>query len=379
MHRSETLHVEMLGTRGLPNRYGGSETCVEEVGTRLARAGHHVRVFSRSRVTGTRAREYRGLVIAPMPSLPAQVLDTLSHSLAAILWLAVRRKRHAGTVLHFHGSGNGALLPLTRLLGLPAVVTVDGADWRREKWGPIARRLLKLAAGMTGRLADVVVADSREGVQTYRRMWGSEPEYIPYGAPEWTSRTDRSVLERFGLQPRSYLLFVGRFVPEKQIHVLVEAHRLLPAPRPKLVLVGGLPDESNYARRVGAATSEDVVFTGKLYGDELAPLLDEALAYVQPSSVEGTSPMVLTAMAHGLPVVASEIPENRETLGSEGIFFAVGDFTKLSEAISSLLADEQAREERGRRLAERARTNFSWDEVTRSYERAYRLALARRR
>jgi glycosyltransferase involved in cell wall biosynthesis len=378
-HAESGLDVQMLGTRGLPNRYGGSETCVEEVGRRLVETGHHVRVFTRPRTTRSNASGYRGMELVAVPSIPLQVLETLTHSASAMLWLTLRRRRTKRTVLHFHGSGNGGVLPLAKLLRLPTVVTVDGADWERAKWGPIARRLLRIAAGWTARLADVVVADSEQAAGLYRRLWSRTPMYIPYGAPQVQADIDpdQEPLKASGLSPGGYILFVGRFVPEKEIHTLVEAHRQLSKPRPTLVLVGGTQEESAYARDLSRRSSSDVVFAGKLYEQELDPLLRNALLYAQPSAVEGTSPMLLTAMAYALPVIASDIPENRETVGRGGRFFATANSEDLRRALEAVIAlDEEARTLVGAKLAKRVRETYSWDAVAESYERAYFTALA---
>jgi glycosyltransferase involved in cell wall biosynthesis len=376
------LAVQMLGTRGLQNTYGGSETCVEEVGVRLLERGQDVRIFSRPRVTGTRDKSFRGMEQVPLPSVPVQNVDTLSHSLLAVLWVFARRVRSRGRapmpVLHFHGSGNGAVTPLTRLLRMPAVVTVDGPDWRRAKWGPVARRLLRGAAWMGTRFADVVVADSREAVAVYREDFGAETVFIPYGAPEVGDTPAAgfpAALRDRGLSPGDYILFVGRFTPEKEIHTLVRAHALLPAPRPPLVLVGGTPDDSDYARSVADLAGDDVHFVGKVFGDELDPVARGARVYVQPSAVEGTSPMVLTAMAYGLPLVASGIPENQETIGEAGTFFPAGDENALADAIRGLLDDPDLARERADRLRSRVRATYSWDAVTDAYLDAYRAAV----
>lgn len=370
----------MLGTRGLPNRYGGSETCIEEVGIRLTAEGNVVRVFCRRRVTESSAAEYRGMPLVYLPSVPIQVVETLSHSLLALLWLAWRGRRsgHGPQVAHLHGSGNGAVLPLARALRIPTVVTVDGPDWARAKWGPVARRLLKFAARMSARLADVVVADSREAKRIYEEEFGVSPRFIPYGAPVATpAPPDPEALRRFGLEPNGYLLFVGRPVPEKEVHTLARAHAALPEPRPALAIVGGTPEESPYAREVASVAGEDCRFLGKVFGDDLSILLDGSLGYVQPSAVEGTSPMLLTAMAHGVPVIASDIPQNHETVGSAGRYFRRGDPEALSKALAELIADPD-RDGRGNDLRERVLREYSWDTVTREYADAYRTAIARR-
>jgi glycosyltransferase involved in cell wall biosynthesis len=372
--------VEMLGTRGLPNRYGGSETCIEEVGSRLVRDGHHVRVFCRRRKSDDRHPTYRGMELVDKPAVGVQALDTLSHSLVSVLWLALRRAPRDRTVLHFHGSGNGALLPITRALGFRSVVTVDGADWERAKWGPLEQRLLKRAARLAARKADVLVADSRESFELYRNEWGADPVYIPYGAPEVAgdAAPDESVLDRLGLRGQRFVLFVGRFVPEKGIHLLAEAFARAQLPDTKLVLVGGTPGDSPYAAEVARAAPPDAVFAGKLFGEELDPVLRAAYAYVQPSSVEGTSPMLLTAMGYGIPIVASGIPENRYTVGEHGIYFDSGDVDDLVAVLSGLLDDEADLHERAAGLERRARETYSWEAVAGQYAEAYDRALTRR-
>jgi glycosyltransferase involved in cell wall biosynthesis len=374
----EPLVVNMLGTRGLPNRYGGSETCIEEVGSRLVADGHEVRVFCRRRVTQSDADEYRGMQLVYAPSVPVQVAETLTHSLAGLLWIARHRgpRDRGRTVAHFHGSGNGALIPLARALRIPAVITVDGPDWERAKWGPVASRLMKVAARTGARLADVVVADSQEARRVYERQFGMSPRFIPYGAPEADiGEPEPAALEAYGLRPRDYLLFVGRPVPEKEVHTLAAAHARLPRPRPALAIVGGTPGESTYAQEVAEAGADDCRFLGKVFGNGLSELLDGALGYVQPSAVEGTSPMLLTAMAHGVPVVASDIPQNRETVGPAGRFFRKGDTDSLRETLAELI-DDPGRGDQGAVLRERALTEYSWDTVTSSYLAAYRDALA---
>jgi glycosyltransferase involved in cell wall biosynthesis len=371
------VSVEMLGTRGLPNRYGGSETCIEEVGTRLVRDGHHVRVFCRRRESGDRRATYRGMELVDTPAVSVQALDTLTHSFVSILWLALKRAPRDRTVLHFHGSGNGALLPLARALGFRSVVTVDGADWERAKWGRLEQRLLRFAARMAARMADVLVADSREAFELYSKEWGANPVYIPYGAPEVAgdSAPDESVLDRLGLRDQRFVLFVGRFVPEKGIHLLAEAFAGAELPDTKLVLVGGMPDDSPYAAEVGRAAPPGTVFAGKLYGEELDPVLRAAYAYVQPSSVEGTSPMLLTAMGYGIPIVASGIPENRYTVGEHGIYFESGSSDDLASVLSRLLDDEDDLRTRAAELERRARETYSWEAVAAQYAEAYGHAL----
>lgn len=375
----ERLVVDMLGTRGLPNRYGGSETCVEEVGSRLARAGQEVRVYCRRRVTESSAPEFRGMSLVYVPSIPVQVIDTLSHSAAALAGLGLRPRKKGNEVAHFHGSGNGAVLPLARLLGVPTVVTVDGADWERAKWGPVARRLLKLAARMTARMADVVVADSRAARGLYEREFGISPWFIPYGAPATGDvQIDRAALAALGLEPGGYLLFVGRMVPEKEVHTLTAAHAALPEPRPALVLVGGEPGDSPYAQRAAEAAADDCRFLGKLFGDQLSPVLRGALGYVQPSAVEGTSPMLLTAMSYALPIVASDIPEIRETVGEAGMYFRRGDVASLTATLAGLIGSAE-RGRIGMELRQRALAEYSWDAVTARYEEAYKTALSKAR
>jgi glycosyltransferase involved in cell wall biosynthesis len=232
---------------------------------------------------------------------------------------------------------------------------------------------------MSARMADVLVADSREAFELYGREWGADPVYIPYGAPEVAGESgpDESILDRLGLRDQRFLLFVGRFVPEKGIHLLAEAFSRAALPDTKLVLVGGTPEDSPYAAEVRDAAPDDTVFAGKLFGEELDPVLRAAHAYVQPSSVEGTSPMLLTAMGYGIPIVASGIPENRNTVGEHGIYFESGSAGDLASVLVALLEDEDGLRTRASALQRRARETYSWEAVASQYVEAYDRALCR--
>lgn len=364
--------VQMLGTRGLPNRYGGAETCVEEVGSRLSDRGYRVRVFCRQRVTGSSARTFRGMDLVRVPSLPLGAFDTLTHSIASIVWLVVHRQKPRDVVLHFLSGGNGVVVPLAKLLGYRTVVTVDGAEWKRDKWGKLEQRLLRSSFGLTARFADVVVTDSRRSQDLVRELWGRDSVYIPYGLPEESDHSDAyntEVLKRHDLEEGNFILFVGRFVPEKGIHTLVAAHKALGQTRPALVLVGGDPNESAYGRELRDAAASDVSFLGGIYGEEISVLLRNAFLYVQPSSIEGTSPMLLNAVMTAARVVASDIPENVETMGPDGVYFPVGDSESLASTIvnmanGSIRVDTES-------LRDRAKARYDWDAVTDAYVDTY--------
>jgi glycosyltransferase involved in cell wall biosynthesis len=245
----------------------------------------------------------------------------------------------------------------------------------------VASRLLRGAAWLATRFGDVVVADSREAVAVYKEDFSADTTFIPYGAPEVGDEPKAEFpasLREQGVEPGGYILFVGRFTPEKEIHTLIEAHAKLRRPRPALVLVGGTPDDGDYAASLGEMAGDDVHFVGKLFGDELDPVARGSAVYVQPSAVEGTSPMILTAMAYGLPLIASGIPENRETIGSGGVFFPAKDADALAGEVRRLLDDRDAAQALGERLRARVRETYSWDAVTDAYVGAYEAAVAAR-
>jgi glycosyltransferase involved in cell wall biosynthesis len=273
-------------------------------------------------------------------------------------------------------AGNAPLCLIPRLFSRTRVVlNVDGLDWRRKKWGSAARGYLRWSEQMAQRFAHVVVTDSRRVQDYYRRQYGAETVFIPYGA-DVTPRPPGEVLHHFGLTPQQYVLFVGRLVPENCAHQFVDAWRQLPflksESRPmKCVIVGDAPYAAGYINSLKARAQGDpsIVFTGYQFGDPYAELASNSLIFVETSEVGGTHPALVEAMAFGNCVVVNDTAENLETIGEAGFGYSgTRGAPALAEMLARLLQSPDQITEYRHRARQHARATYSWDRVTDQYE-----------
>ena len=309
---SPALRVALLGTRGVPATYSGFETCAEELGARLAARGHAVTVYCRVPHISYPGREYRGMRLVKLPTIRQKHLDTIAHSFLSSIHALFMRYDVA---LYFN-VGNSPVSWIPRLGGQRVVLNVDGLDWKRKKWGRFARWFIRSSERWAARCAHRVVTDSRRVQQYYLDRYRARSVYIAYGAEPGTVPHGRQ-LERWGLRPRGYVLFVGRLVPENCAHHLVDAFRDL-ATDMKCVIVGDAPYAEAYIRALRASSDPRVVFTGYLFGEGYHELLSSAYCFVETSEVGGTHPALLEAMAAGAAVIVNDTPENLETIGDAG-------------------------------------------------------------
>jgi glycosyltransferase involved in cell wall biosynthesis len=376
------LVVAMIGQRDLPATYGGVERHVEEVAARLHDRGHRVTAFTSDHAG---PREHRGVRLRPVAGLHTKHLDTISHSLVSSMCAA----RAKFDVVHMHSLAPGLVAPVIRTFSRARVVqTVHGLDDERAKFNPMARRVLRLAQWMSSRVPDATLTDAEWLAEHYRRRWGREVRVALNGVTP-VERVPRSVVadlvgdgsEAGGSTP--YVLFVGRFVPEKNVHVLVEAWRSV-AGDVRLVLVGGSAHTDRYAARVRRAAVDQprVVLAGNVYGRRLAALYAHAAAFTLPSTVEGLPLVLIDAAAHGLPLVCSDIPAHREVLGDDGPGHRLvppDDPTALAAALESTITDLPDAQ-RGAHLTQAAVLDrHDWERTTDVVEQTYRRVLARQR
>jgi len=357
------MKIAILGTRGVPARYGGFETCAEELGKRLAARGHAVSVFNRRVLYPDRLGFYQGMTLHYAPCLKIRALETLSHTFFSILQ-ALPGKYDVWIVFN---CANAPLLILPLLFGRKIVLNVDGLEWKRGKWSRGGKAYFRFVERLAARLPAGIVTDSMEIRKYFREKYGRETHYIPYGASV-SSGGKTDVLGKLGLRPGGYFLQVTRFEPENNPLMTVRAFEGL-ATEKKLVLVGGSKYRTPYQEELAATKDPRVIFTGFIYDKAaLGGLLAHAFAYVHGNEVGGTNPALLEAMAAGAFVISRDAPFNVEVLGDAGIYFGK-DAEDLREKMAWTLANDDRRRagaERGRAIiAER----YNWDSITGDYER----------
>jgi len=360
------VKIALVGTRGVPAAYSGFETAVENLGERLAARGHEVYVYCRPHMVEGRYATYKGMRLVYLPTIPSKHLDTFAHSFVSTLHMAARVRPD---VAIYFIAGNAPFAGLSRLLGIPSIINVDGLDSRRAKWSGPAKRYIAWAEHAAPRLASGVITDSRVLQRIYRDEHHAETEFIAYGA-EMPEPADAGTLERFGLESRGYVLFVGRLVPENNAHVLIEAFAGLQTDL-KLVVVGDAPYADDYQRELKAAAARDprVVLTGYVFGDGYRELSHNAAIVVVATEVGGTHPVLLESMAAGNCIIVNDHEPNLETIGDAGASYHGADGALgLRAALQNLLDEPERVEALRAAAAERARTVYSWDAVTDAYE-----------
>lgn len=354
-----SLRIALLGTRGIPANYGGFETCVEELATRLAERGYRVTVYCRTPQIQHRGTHYRGVRLIKLPTIRNKYLDTIVHSMLAAFDAVIRRY----DVVYVFGVGNSPVCGLLRLGRLPVLLNVDGLDWQRDKWPVVARWCLRQTERIAVRVANRTITDSPNVRDYYRDQRGVELEYIPYGADPVYTPPD-GTLETHGLDARRYFLYVGRLEPENHVHDLVAAARTAQSSLPTVV-VGDAPYADEYKASLRRESDGLVRFTGAIYGSGYWELNQNAYAYIFPVVASGTHPALIEAMACGNCVLARDTPDNRH-VGADTV-----RYFRDAEELSALMRWAESAPEDVARLgqaaAKRVRELFDWERVTSEY------------
>jgi glycosyltransferase involved in cell wall biosynthesis len=366
----DRLSIALVGTRGVPARYGGFETAVEEVGRRLAERGHRVVVYCRTTPGAEEAPpgEHLGMELVQLPAARRRSLETLSHTALSVRHLVAHRT-DAAIVFN---AANAPLLPALRAARIPVATHVDGLEWKRAKWGPVGRRYYRVAEALAVRWSDALIADAEGIAEYYRAAFDAPTTLLTYGAPLIAPGSHR--LAEAGLEPGGYHLVVARFEPENHVDVVVEGYSASDAAMP-LVVVGSAPYADEYTRRVHSLADGRVRFLGGVWDQELLDqLYANCATYVHGHSVGGTNPSLLRAIGAGAAVTAFDVDFNREVVRDSGRFF------RTPQDVARELAAVEADPEGTRRAGERARVlarRYDWDQVADGYEQLARRLAAR--
>ena len=366
------MRLAILGTREIPAHHGGFETCVQETATRLAARGHRVTVFAGAD-EGQHGRTcYEGVEVVYTPGLPTKHLFTLSQTALS----AVRATMRRFDIAHVYNLGNAAWLPLLRVASIPTVISVDGLDWRRERWGKLTRLYIEWCARLATRCASDLIMDSYVVSEHYQMHFGRAGTYVPYGAYTREAAGSEAVI-RLGLKPGRYVIFVGRLTPEKNLHQLLAAFERVRTDL-SLAIVGDDPFARDYVAQLKSTRDPRIRFLGYVYGDDCAQLLANAYLYVTASGVEGTSPALLTAMGMGCCPLVNGIPENRETIGEAGVAYAKNDVEALRAELQRLADSPEVVARLAEKARERVRKAYNWNGVTDTLEATYRRVAGQR-
>jgi glycosyltransferase involved in cell wall biosynthesis len=360
--RDRALRIAMIGDRGIPARYSGFSTLVEEVSTRLvANYGMDVTVYCRSPYAEDHPVEFKGVRLVYLSAPGGKSFESLLHSQRSILHAAMRRYDLAFVV----DPGNSPLTWPLALRRMPFVIHTDGMGWKREKWSEFQKRYYRWSEAVSARLATGLVCDSEAMRECYRETYGTESAYLPYGAIVGDP-PKHGAPGHFGIEPGKYHLVVARLEPENNLAFIIREYKASKARLP-LVYVGGARYESEYSRSIAAEAGNRVRCLGPLYdSDILNGLYRNCRTYIHGHEVGGTNPSLLRAMGMGAACVAMDVVFNREVLDDAGRFFTK-EPGQLGSIIETLEADDADMAALGTRARERTRLRYRWDAVAAGY------------
>lgn len=324
------MKIVVTGTRGIPHILGGVETHCEELFPRIAGKGGDISIIRRKSYTNDFLTEYKGVKLIDLTTPRKKAFEAIIHTTKAV-WYA--RYKLRADIIHIHAVGPAIVAPLARLIGLKVVFTHHGPDYERDKWGKIARFMLRMGERMGVTFANEVIVISNVINELIIKKYRRENAHLIYnGVPLPEFFTDLDYLRSLKIESEKYIFAMGRFVPEKNFHQLIGAFASLKDKKDyRLVLAGDADFEDDYSRKLKQQAREnEVVLTGFVKGTQLQTLLTHAAFFVLPSSHEGLPISLLEAMSYHLPVLVSDIPANREIQIPEEYYFKVGNIAELS-------------------------------------------------
>ena len=363
----EKLKIAMLGQKRIPSREGGVEIVVEELSTRMVRLGHDVTCYNRkghhvsgSEFDSAKLSEYYGVRLKSVWTLDKKGIAAMSASFLASICAAFGKY----DVVHFHAEGPCAMLWLPKLFGKRCIATIHGLDHRRAKWGRLAKTYIMLGEKCAVRFADEIIVLSRDVEDYFKKTYGRNTRFIPNGVNRPIRREPKIIHERFGLDKDSYILYLGRIVPEKGLLYLIEAFKQLETNK-KLVIAGGSSDTSDFFDMVKERAEDDsrIIFTGFVQGELLDELYSNAYLYTLPSDLEGMPLSLLEAMSYENCTLVSDIPECTEVVEDKAFTFRHGDIDDLREKLQFLVNREDIVNEYKKASADYITKKYDWDEV----------------
>ncbi len=356
------------GFRSIPPKEGGagSDKFALELYPRLVKQGceltAYCRIYPDERQL-PRHNEYEGIKIKYFGTVNKAGFDTLIHSFKATFDIIIH---NTADVVHIHSGANSLWALFLRCAGKRVYLSQFAMDWKRDKWPWYGKLFYRISNYLTALFPTAVVFDNIFTKEYFENKFKRQFYFIPYGAEVKEPAGETAILKRIGITPGKYVLFVGRFIPDKGVHLLINAFEKTDTDK-KLVLIGGSPNPSTYEEELHKTADKRIIFAGYVYGDDTNVLMKNAYVYVQPSLIEGLSPVILTVMGLGTPLICSDIVENKFITGENATLFTAGDALSLAERIAFSLSNEGKIKEMAARGRADILARFNWDSVTEKY------------
>jgi glycosyltransferase involved in cell wall biosynthesis len=356
------------GFRTIPPKEGGagSDKFAYELYPRITKLGHELTAYCRiypGDISTPKFSEYEGIKIVSFQTVSKAGFDTLVHSFKATFDIIIRNR---ADIIHIHSGANSIWAFFLRLFGKRVFVSQFAMDWKRDKWPWYGKLFYKFSNYLTAFVPNGVVFDNVFTKVYFEKKFHRQFYFIPYGSEVKEPPPQSGILDRLGISSGNYFLFIGRFIPDKGVHLLIKAFEKIETDM-KLVLVGGAPNPDDYEKKIRNTNDRRIIFAGYVYGDETNFLIKNAYTYIQPSLIEGLSPVILTVMGIGTPLICSDIVENEFITGENATHFISGSVESLSEKIKYCLHSIG----KLKKLAEIGKVDilsrFKWDSITNQY------------
>jgi len=366
------LKIFVLGTRGFPDVQGGVEKHCEELFPRLVKLGCEITVVTRAHYIKKEKRinEWKEVQFIHLWAPKQKSLEAIIHTFLGV----IIAKSRSPDILHFHAVGPSILVPLAKISGLEVVMTNHGPDYERQKWGMFAKKVLKFGELLGTKYADKVIVISKEIKRMLENKYHRKDlEYIPNGVNLPKILPPGDTLKKYNLETKKYAFTACRFVPEKGLHDLIKAYHMIEHPVFKLVIAGDADHETKYSRNLKKSIkgNQNIILTGVISGPPLQELYSNAGLFVLPSYYEGLPIALLEAMSYGLPILASDIPQNREIGLPDFRYFPPGQVKILSQKMRSLFENGISQEEKSeqRRIIQES---YNWNRIAQETFKVYK-------
>jgi glycosyltransferase involved in cell wall biosynthesis len=365
----ERLRIAAFGGfRTIPPKDGGagSDKFAFELYPRIVGLGHELTAYCRiypGDKSTKKFSEYEGIKIISFKTVNRAGFDTLVHSLKATIDIIIHDR---ADIVHLHSGANSMWALFLRMFGKRVFVSQFAMDWKRDKWPWYGKLFYKVSNYLTAHVPNGVVFDNIYTKEYFEKKFHRQYYFVPYGAEVKEPPPQSSILEKIGISSGEYFLFIGRFIPDKGVHLLIQAFENVKTEK-KLVLVGGSPNQGEYEKKIRSTSDKRIIFAGFVYGDDTNFLIKNAFIYVQPSLIEGLSPVILTVMGLGTPLICSDIDENKFITRENATHFESGNIVSLTEQINYSINNIDKLKKIAKIGRDDILNRFKWDSITSQY------------
>ncbi len=362
------MKIAMIGHKRIPSREGGVEIVVEELSTRMVKSGNEVVCYNRG---GKHAldknqkiedlKEYKGVKLKKVLTIDKKGLAAMTSSFSATISALFSKV----DVVHYHAEGPCAWMWIIKWFSKKRVIaTIHGLDWQRAKWGGFATKYIKYGEKTAAKYADEIIVLSKNVQEYFKKEYNRETKFIPNGVSKPKIEKPDIIKKKYKLGKDDYILFLGRIVPEKGIHYLIDAFKNISTDK-KLVIAGGASDTSEYYKELKekAKDNKNIIFTGFIQGKELDELYSNAYIYCLPSDLEGMPLSLLEAMSYGNCCLTSDIDECTEVLEDKGTIFKKGNVKDLTKVLQKMCDSEELVNKYKKGAQDYILSKYNWDDV----------------